>query len=455
MSKLKRLLMVAGRYQAENPYNELCLKKKIENRGVKVVFALPGRKLNAAGFPDSMRQDPIFKGEGSVWLNNEKDFCHQMRGNDAVLFGSWKGHRRLADLAHREGRLTFDFSGLVGLDHFFVGHDLSFVKSPMTKRFLLASPRTMGWPEVPPERIVITGSIQFEQTPESVLNQIRDRETFCRYYGMDPQRPIAVLFPKAIFGFRKKSQLWYPEWSPEQVDSYNQWFLDKYNEISKIVIDAGLNFMVKLHPSSYAAYWCKEGEEYTYWDQYPWIKLLVPEHTLAMFHHMDVGLGINTSAVMDTGYFRKPFICVDSDQIPIPPILSKSCSENHFCNLTPGPSSHWHSTPLVDVNQWVPCWLGYFAKAHELPSLLSNPTTFEVNEKDWMDFIAEFWHKNDGNTSERVADFIERYCDQKLGSWKRWASLRHLRGLVLDTLHYLRFGKNNNTGCSPFHKPLL
>lgn len=438
MSKLKRLLIVAGRYRAENPYLELCVKKQFEACGVEVVFALPGRGINQAGFLDSMRNDPIFHQEKAVWLNGDWDFRTHMRHCDAVLFSSWKGYTQLADLARAEGRLTFDFSALVGLDHIPIGHDHCLVKSPMAKRFLLAGHRLFGWRDIPPERITVTGSILYEESAAAfVKEELCDRESFCRHYGLDPRLPIAVLFPKSVLGFHKKIRLWFPDWPQKRVDSYNQWFLDKYQEIANQTRQAGWNLLLKMHPSSYASYWCRAGEEHEYWQQYPAIKVVVPEHTNAMLRHMDAGLGINTHSSMDTGYFRKPFIYLDSDQVEMPLVIDLS-RENHFCTLPPGPSSHWQQAPSTTVNPWVPSWLGLFGRTRELPDLLADPTLLTIDETDWQRFIAEFWFKNDNKTVERIVDFVMDYCDQELAIGKRWRSVRYWRGCAVDVYH--RFG---------------
>ncbi|MBF0128239.1 MAG: hypothetical protein HQM02_13640, partial [Magnetococcales bacterium] len=304
----------------------------------------------------------------------------------------------------------------------------------MAKRMLLQGHRLFGWRELSPEQITITGSILYEDGAENYMQALREREPFCQYYGLDPRAPIAVLFPKAILGFHKKARLWFPEWSQAQVDAYNQWFLDKYEEIAIHVKNSGWNFLLKMHPASYAAYWCQEGEEYEYWKKYPWIKVLMPEHTHAMFHHMAVGLGINTHSAMDTGYFRKPFIFIDSDQVELPGAVDFT-KENFFCALTPGPSSHWHLAPTTSVNPWFPSWLGRFGRAGELPEMLADPTLTEIDETDWQRFIAEFWYKKDNKTTDRIVDFVMNACDQELGFWKQARSPRYWRGKAMDLHH--------------------
>ena len=447
MAALRRLLLVAGRYRAENPYLELAVKRQLEAAGVAVTLALPTRSLNKAGFPDSLRDDPVLRAEGAVWIDDDWAFSTRMRNCQAVLFSTWKGYEPLARMARNEGRLTLDFSAIIGLDHLPVGFDHSLVKSEMTRRFLLNGHRVYGWRRISPERITVTGSILYED-PEHLgaIDGMDDRETFCRAYGLDPARPIAVLFPKAVIGFHKKARLWFPDWSQEQVDRYNQQVLDAYIAICAAVHAADCNLLVKLHPSSYAAYWCRTEEEYDYWNRYPWIRILRTEHTHAMFRHADVGLGINSHAAMDMAYFSKPFIYVDSDRLP-PPQAPGFNLADHRCTLPRGPSSHWHTTPLETVNPWFASWVGWFARVETLPQLLRDPATYRVDPEALQTFNREFWFRNDGQASRRVVEFVLAFADRELNGWRLRCSPRRWWGALWDL--YYRHWRDRRTTADP------
>ncbi|MBF0628534.1 MAG: hypothetical protein HQL91_09995 [Magnetococcales bacterium] len=429
---LKKVLLIAGRYRAENPYLELAVKRRLEAHGIQVILGLPTRAINPACFPDEIRNDPVFQNEGARFLESVGDFVRAMRGCQLVLFSSWKGYAALEQWAAHLGRLTMDFNALVGLDHYGVGRDLCLIKSPVVHRLLLNNPTWWATRPPLPQHIRMTGSILYED-PEGLASRhgMADRQTFCRHYGFDPERPIAVLFPKAIIGFRKKVRIWFKDWTETQIDEYNQWFLDHYLAIAQAAKESGCNFMVKLHPSSYASYWCRAEEEYDYWNQYPWIKILDTIHTHPMFHHMDVGLGINTHSAMDTAYFGKPFIYVEADRATLPSLPGFHAKE-HGCTLHPGPSSHWHENPTEYPNPWFSSWLGYSARLHELPALLRNPATYRINPEHQQRIIAEFWHRNDGGASAQIVQEVMNECAVRLRSPDRWRSPAVWRGSFQD-----------------------
>lgn len=418
---LKKLLLIAGRYRVENPYLELVVKHRLESAGVEVTFGLPTRTIQAACFPEEMRDDPVFRREGAIFVDSVASFTRAMRGSQVVLFSSWKGYAELEQQAARLGRLTMDFSAAAGLDHYGVGRDLCLVKSPVMRAMMLDNP-AFWWcnPQPPKQNIRSVGSILYED-PEQLLSQqgMQDRDRFCAYYDLDPARPIAVLFPKGIIGFRKKIRLWFKEWDEAEVDRFNQWFLDHYLAMAQATLAGGCNFLVKLHPSSYASYWCKDEEEYAFWGQHPWIRILEPRHTLAMFHHLDAGLGISTHAAMDTAYFGKPFIYVDSDLAPPPPIFGLH-ARSYPVSLPLGPSSHWHTPPTEYPNPWFPTWLGHFARLSELSGMLADPNTYRVDAHQQQRFIAEFWHRNDDRASDAIVAQVLEVSARRLADKRFW-----------------------------------
>jgi hypothetical protein len=240
---------------------------------------------------------------------------------------------------------------------------------------------------------------------------IANREAFCDHYRLDPSVPVVVLFPKGIGSFEKKVDVWFPKWTEEKRTAYNRWFLDKYAQICQAVREAGCSLIIKMHPSAYAAYMCRTDQAYIYWEQFPWARVIAPEHTYACHQHAACGVGISTHSSLDLGYFNKPFIYVDSDQVEPPPGLPFHI--NHLCSLPLGPSSHWDDGSLESVNPWFPSWLGYFSRVEDLPSLLNR----EVHQPIWpnhrQQFVEEFWHKADGHASERIAEFLAPY----IGGW--------------------------------------
>ncbi|MBF0196009.1 MAG: hypothetical protein HQL71_15735 [Magnetococcales bacterium] len=436
--KLKRILLVAGRYLKENPYRELVIKHLLETKGVEVILAIPSRGLNKGAAEHNLSLDPVFVREGAIQIDGEWEFRVSMRGCQMVLFSAWRSYLPLAQLARREGRLTMNFNATSGLDHWSHGVDRCLVRSSVTKRMLrIANTDDSGLITPNDENILPVGSIQYENVAENIDSSLLDRATFCAYYGFDPNVKLAILMPKGIGSFHYKVGKWFPQWSSEEVNAYNQQLLDIYAEICRGVKKSGCNLLVKMHPSAYISYNCNSGEEYTYWEQFDWVKVLHPDHTQAMFKHVDVGLGVNTYSAIDMAYFKKPFIYVDSQLLLVPPLDAFKMAHKSIL-LPKGPSSHWSTGPLESVNPWFPSWLGYYCRAKDLPDLLSKEETFIVDQDDLNRVIKEFWHKNDGNSANRIVDEVIKYGDLKLNDWERMFNLCYWRGLFWDTVLRVR-----------------
>lgn len=437
---LKRVVLVTGRYLAENPYRELIIKRLLESYGVQVKLVVPSRKLNKAAFLDDITCDPVFKKEGAICVEGEWEFRKSIRGCQMVVFSAWRSYEPLVRLAQTEGRLTLNFCATSGLDHWTNGVERCLTRSPFTIRVLRFAHEQMGLSMPSEDQMRIVGSLQYEYLEDTNPIGFDNRESFCRHYGLQAQRPIAVLFPKGIQSFHKKVAIWFSDWNQEQVDSYNQFFLDKYGEICRQVQQAGYNLIIKMHPTAYIAYNCNKEQEYEFWQQYPWAKVLDPTHTRAMYCYADVGLGINTHSALDMGYFKKPFIYVDSDLIQPPDLPTFKMSL--LGKLIQGPSSHWHTQPIT-ANLWFWSWLGAFSRAEDLADLLTHSSTsLTINQADWEAFIEEYWGSKDNKVSTRIVEEILAFGDERLSSWRFKWTLRYGRGWLWDKIEWLRHGNS-------------
>ncbi|MBF0439713.1 MAG: hypothetical protein HQL93_11405 [Magnetococcales bacterium] len=433
---LKRVLLVSGKAMQENLYREVIIKHQLERHGVEVRWIIPSRALNKASSLDDIENDPVFKREGAIRVDGEWQFRKQMRGSQMVVFSTWRSYLALTRMAQAEGRATINFCATSGIDHWTHGVERCLIRSRFTHRLLEHEAATMGLSLPPSDQIRIVGSIQYEYPKDLQPTSFRDRDHFCHHYGLDPRRPIAVLFPKGIQSFHKKVALWHPDWTQQQVDHYNQWFLDKYGEICHKARESACNLLIKMHPSAYVAYNCSSEFEKQYWHHYPWAKVVEAGHTQAMFDYADVGLGINTHASLDMGYFRKPFIYVDSDIKP-PPNLP-AFDNIKLGTLTPGPSSHWHSQPLI-VNPWFRSWLGAFSRAEDLSALLADPKSLlPIEQADWEMFVEEYWGLGDNRASERIVAEILAFGEETLSSRSRKMSWSYWRGFFWDWVSRLQ-----------------
>ncbi|MBF0340526.1 MAG: hypothetical protein HQL95_06115 [Magnetococcales bacterium] len=435
-ARLQRLLLMSGRHLRENPYRELIIKRRLEQQGVEVRFAVPGLGLNKGALAEPVHEDPVLLKEGAIQINGEWDFLQAMRGCQMVVFSTWRSYLPLTRLARAEGRPTINFCATSGLDHWSHGVERCLIRSQFTRRLLKLEHEVMGHSLPPEDQIRIVGSIQYEYPEEYSTEHFPQRDAFCAHYGLDPARPIAVLFPKGIQSFHKKVVAWFPHWNATEVNRYCDWYLDRYVRICHQAREAQCNLLIKMHPTAYVGYNCDTTFESRYWTQFSWARVLEAGHTMAMFRHADVGLGINSHASLDMGYFNKPFVYVDSDQMPPPdlPIFGL----NKLVSLTPGPSTHWHSQPW-DINPWFRSWLGAFSRSEELAGLLADPVrALPIRADDREAFVAEFWGMEDNQASTRIVEEILQFGQESLSSWRRCFSLPCLRGAIVDTIHRLR-----------------
>lgn len=410
-----RVLLLSGRYQLENTYRELAVKRALEKRGCDVVFALPSRNINANGYLNEVRDDQRFKQAGAIWIDSEADFRSALKGCDIFLFSTWKSYKPLVSIAHKFDIPCINFQSTSGLDHWISGVDMICARSAFMKRLILYYANTLSnFGNIKEHQIKITGGVIHENIDGNNLQStLSGRSSFVRYYGLKPERPIVTLFPKGIESFRAKIPKWFPKWNKVQCDSYHQYLLGKYSAICNAVTKAGCNLVIKMHPTSYASYMCKSHEEYGYWSQYNRAVVIAPEHTYALYQHTDVGVGITSHSALDINYFGKPFIYVDSDKIDPPEAIQFHLS--HLTALPTGPSSNWKSDDLKTVNPWFPSWVGYYSSADGLPDYLNEVKLNRFEQQDYNKFIEEFWFKKDGKSSERIADIVIESLNNKDG----------------------------------------
>lgn len=422
---LKKILLVTGQYLYEDPYREIRIKRMFEKRGIKVLLAVPTRAICRAAAADGVvENDPVFKENGARLFNDEYDFGLLLRGCQLVLFSTWKSYRRLTDIAKAQGRLTISFNSTTGMDGWDIGVDLALIQSPFNKKIIQWDHENFHSHSSLSDNLKIVGSVHYENQENFQLGSLSDRKFFCQLYGLDPGNRIAVLFPKGIGSFRYKSKLWFPDWSDEQIDQYNQKLIDKYRAICEKIRQTDCQLLVKMHPSSYASYLCKSDEEYAFWSTVPGIRILKPEHTLAMFHHLNVGLSVTSHIAMDLGYFKKPCIFVEPDTIKSPDNIRFDYIRR--VNLPKGPSHQWDKMGETPENPWFSSWLGTYSTIEDLPEQIADFEKGLTLRKDHIEiFVREFWHRNDGKTSERILEETIRFAEYERGLLRQKISGRY------------------------------
>ena len=418
---MKRILIISGRHLIENPYREIPLKELFEEKGFEAKLFLPSRAVNAFGYREELKSDRVFKNAGSIWLEKVRDFKQYVQGCDAVLLGSWKTYKSLAQISRLYGKLVVGHDTTSGLDHYHNSAQYACLKSRFSKECMLRDHRELNNVKVPdPNSLIVTGSIAHDNYSAQGAERLAGRSVFLNKYGLDPSKNTVVFFPKGIKVLRDKIPLWFNDWSETRQQAYSDWFTEKYKEICIAVKQARCNLFIKMHPSAYASYRTSSSYEYDFWKRFSWAKVLRPEDTYACYRHLDFGIGINTHSALDMGYFGKPFIYVDSDQIQLPEGMRKM---NNLTQLPLGPSSQWHRGGMDDLNPWFPSWLGHFSRAQDLPDLLNDPDAKRVSPEHREAFVKEYWYRSDGKASERIVSVVEKKLDE-------WNTIKQVKGKI-------------------------
>ena len=422
----KRILLISSRQLREIPDRELGIKNMLEDKGFKVTFVLPGRSINNNGYTDEIANHEIVNKKEGVYVPNQRKLNRLIRKNDAIFFGSWKQYDSIVARAQSQGKPTLSFNSTGGMDHWAIGEHICCVKSPITKRYLMFVNDLFdrGFDS---SRIHVTGSVIYDNVNNNINLESIKSDLFDKY-DLDKKKPLAVLFPKAILGMRKKVRIWFKTWSNTQCDLYCNKLEELYQGICSTIYNSGYNIAVKMHPTAYTSYMTDYDFENFFWSKFKSIRLLDVVDSVSLFKILDVGIGVNSHAALDTGYFGKPFIYVDSEKFQIPKRERHEFDLRPFCDIPKGPSSHWENNPLENVNPWFPSWLGYYSKLPGLKDLLIELKNdqCQINEDHKNLFIKEFWHNSDGESGKRIVDkALELIEDYDFKRRKIFSPFRH------------------------------
>jgi len=385
---MKKILIVSARHLKENPYREISLVDAFRKHNYIVTFIFPSRNLNKNGYKKEIVNDFYFKKFHIKFVSSYLEMASAIFHNDIILFGSWKQYNKFAKLARTLGKTVLNFNSTSGLDHWGHGVDYSLIKGRFSKRyFIFLQVNQKNNVKIPESKIIITGSI-IHIYPTYLKKSIQHND-FIKKYGVS--KPIAVLFPKAIGGMEKKVPTWFKNWPPQKCYQYCEQLNIKYKEIIEQLTSNGFDVIVKLHPTAYTEYLTTYNKESKYWKQFSNIKILEADDTYSCYLNMTVGIGITTHSALDTGYYKKPFIYVDSDKFEIPK-NNRVFQIQKLTSLPIGPSSHWNKENIC-LNQWFPSWLGFYCTIDNLKLTLNdiknNPNTISQEQHEM--FMDEFW----------------------------------------------------------------
>ena len=375
---MARILVVSGSYIVDHPKKDLGIVRELQRRGHRVRHVVIGRDVPPPYPRSAVEHDDDFRAVGSVWVNRRAGVLPFMVGSEVLLIPIHKGIGDLCRWAQRLGKVVVQHDNHGGLDSYYYGADLAAVKGPYFAEFVR---RRWGLAE---DVVVSTGCVQFDAAVGLEVER-KSRDEFCRIYGLDPAKRIAVWLPTQDHRQRQ----------------YYEWSANKYREICEIVSQTtNHNLIIKPHPADYL-------EDYkgglTPDGQHGWLALFPqgavcrPEHKYACFRHCDVGLANWSSIGLEFPIFRKPFLYVDVAENPRLEYLRQHPFTDH-------PVEHDRGAP-------VPGFVGQVCASAELPRILET-CSYEVKDEQLYDrHIARFLHRADGRAFERVADLVERGCE--------------------------------------------
>lgn len=377
---------------------------ELENQGFSATFAVPGTELSQHGYPGAAYKKLKSGCSHTKYIQNNRQFEKLIKSHDILLIGSWKGYRKLVKIAQGLGKKVVVFNGTSGLDYWPCGGDVCCVKGRFSKRqALYYQEKFDDFGSLKENQYVITGAPvhgRHDGTP------LMDRNTFCAKYELNPDSSIAVLFPKGVGSFRKKIDIWFPDWNQTRKDEYNDRLLDLYRRICHSVEDAGWELIVKMHPTAYAEYMTDIGTERSFWDSISCVKTVEVEDTYDLYHHSRIGISVNSHSALDLNYLGKPFVYVDSNELPVPDLVPFHI--NHLSQLPLGPSTAWKEGGNASLNPWFPSWVGHFRRSDELSAYLASEFESEINPKDYDSFKDEFWGGTDLDYNEQIVTQVKR-----------------------------------------------
>lgn len=382
---------------ADNPYRDIAILRSLKGKGVEVAAGMAARPLEPLGFGDEWRDDPAFAAEGVIWIEDCAALDNLLDGADVFLFGTCKNQTPLIDLAKARGLPVVGYQSMGGFNFWHAGLDRGCVPGPLMARkiaFLYGE-----------NDLTVTGSLA-HRIPEGLpavpgrTPLASDRDAFFARYHLDPARPLGVLFPKGIQSLHAKVPSWFRDWTPAQCLEYEQRIEGIYARILDGLVAAGWNAAIKMHPSSNRSYRCDRDEEYAYWSRFG-LPVLETEDAYNAYRHLDLGLGVSTHSALDVNYFGKPFLYVDTLDVPLIP--TKAAYMSRYCALPRGPSEGWaHGGHASEF--WLPAWVGRYCTSPELGAVLADPATLQVPSDAHRTFIAEFWHSTEADAADSIAE---------------------------------------------------
>jgi len=405
---MKKVALITGRYIKHNLYRELGIYDELLKRNYLPFLFLPKVGRYSRGYSNKILEDKIFKERKPILFKNSFDLVKKCIFIKYIICGSDKDYAYGLLFLRLIGKKIISYDSAGGTDQFNNFANITCVKSNFHKDFFINSggvlPRShklQRFIKLRPKKssVIVTGSILYEENFIEVLNNRLFREK----YNLTENEKIIVLFPKAIFGYEKKIDIWCKNQNPSESSFLKKLHKDLNLKILDIIRSFGSTPLVKLHPLAFNG--PDSNKEIDFWESNN-AKLIdvSANDTFSMYKNLSLGISLNSQSSLDVNLFSKPFIYLDDGKI-LPPWFKDTQEYKIHNNFPQGASSNWDNDKK-NLFKFSPSWVGRLSEIKDLKKDLIHIFN-EDYSNHYEKFIKEFWYKNDNKASSRIVDLIE------------------------------------------------
>jgi len=412
-----RILIVSSESIPGAEGRNLKLAAELIARGHSVRHTGPSRAMVEQGlllttYPDEFAQRPEARQCRTELFSTWAELNRLIDWAQVVVLSSVKGYAQTADYAHQMGKVIIwhlDFlfhmwcqrADLVAVAGYFDLHRVAVLTGLDTSK------------------IQVTGSVMFDLA--APRQERLSRTEFCRKYGLDPDKKIAV-------------------WLPGTPASHHPNISETYRRICRTVTEQpDFELIIKPHPRDYDG--VKQGRRYEdvqtpTWQQIaPGFKVCQAQDKWDCFRHAEVLISRHSMVCVEAGLLRKPIIFVDMleyclDRMALhQPYLRQMLPQDRLS----GPHIKEMNLPKALENvllspiepaarkrliralarysrsfpTGLPEYIGVECSLSRLAQVLSSGGYRPQDEAVYRDYVTKYCRSDDGQAFVRLADVVE------------------------------------------------
>jgi hypothetical protein len=240
-----------------------------------------------------------------------------------------------------------------------------------------------------------------------------DREEICREYGLDPQKPVAVVFSHVLwdasFFYGRDLFLNYRDWLEQTLHA--------------VVANPRVSWLIKTHPAN--AFRLQHGDvegpvaevevvRHSVRSLPQHVRLVLPEtrvSSLSLFRHADVGVTVRSTAGLEMACFGKPVLTAGTGHYSGLGFTHDSGNRGEYLERLRRITDHLAPLPEAAT-------LRARRYAHTLFKLRPwSALSFAIE----LDFPQQGWHPLDRNLVVRAESLDEARAFGDLHRWAAWA----------------------------------